>query len=340
MPPRLPPSQPLRTKDEEASPKDSRWSRIKLAFSRFFLRRIGFAHDATDMLRSAMKLGNPTKAQWPSETIPMNARIFASGFWNYSFFQFNRKFLPPFWAEEQYNPESKSFLPRSHNVLSLNQTQRNWVAIGFPGRSLEASLDMAGSLMVYPGSYTVEFATIENERIVRPQNDVQYVHLELKSSYELHIAWRDIRIIYTATAYGIHFKATGDSPLLLSIRPFNFEGPALLYKLHYNERKLQLTGDAEFSFDAPPTRVLLSNRRKGDALRRIAAQMRSPQEGDTEIFDVKDTIGLATGAFYFARASLASGKIFDRQDDALPASITQKSAEGITSHFFSNTLTA
>ncbi|MFO1470591.1 MAG: hypothetical protein U1F27_06075 [Turneriella sp.] len=125
MPTRRPPSAPLRRQTQYTLPEDGRWSRIKLSIGRFFLRRIGVPHDATDMLRSAMKLGNPTKTEWPAETLPMNSRLFASGFWNYSFFQFNRKFFPPLWAEEQYNPESVSFLPRSHNILSMNQTQRN-----------------------------------------------------------------------------------------------------------------------------------------------------------------------------------------------------------------------
>ncbi|MBV6494276.1 MAG: hypothetical protein LDLANPLL_02307 [Turneriella sp.] len=287
-----------------------------------------------------MKLGNPTKAQWPQETIPMNARVFASGFWNYSFFQFNRKFLPPYWAEKQYNPASRSFLPRSHNVLSINQTHRNWIGIGFPGRSLEASVDMAGSIMVYPGSYTVEFATLENERVLRPQSDEKNVEINLKSSYQIECKWQGITITYTATECGIEFQAKGNKPLLFSVRPFNFEGPALIYKLHYNEKKMHLTGDVDFTFNAAPSRFLLSNRQSGDALRRIAAQMRNPQEGDLEVSDIKDTTGLSTASFFFDKADTLSGHIEDHQGDILPNAFQMKSAAEIVDVFFGKTLNA
>jgi hypothetical protein len=340
---RRPPSAPLRRQNDYALPHDSRWTRIKLSIGRFFLRRIGVPHDATDMLRSAMKLGNPTKTDWPAETLPMNSRLFASGFWNYSFFQFNRKFLPPLWAEEQYNPKSDSFLPRSHNILSMNQTQRNWVAIGFPGRAIEASIDMAGGLMVFPGSYTIEFATLENGRLLRPQSGSADVKLELKAPHRIICKWRSIAIEYTATATGIEFRASGTKPLLLSVRPFNFEGPALLYKLHYNEKKKQLTGDAELAFEKAPDHSLVSDLQNGDALRRIVPRVRRLRQKQSQVragHDVKDSFGLTTAAFYFAAADRCEGTITDNVAHSIPPALAGKSARDIEEIYFTETLTA
>jgi hypothetical protein len=310
---------------------------------RFFLRRIGVPHDATDMLRSAMKLGNPTKTEWPAETLPMNARLFASGFWNYSFFQFNRKFLPPLWAEEQYNPASKSFLPRSHNILSMNQTQRNWVGIGFPGRTLEASVDMAGGIMVYPGSYTLEFATLEKGRLVRPQEKSAEVKLLLKSPDCIVCSWRGLVVEYTATENGISLQASGDKPLLVSVRPFNVEGPALLYKLHYNEKKKHLTGDADLLFEKSPDYTLLSDWKNGDALRRIVAQVRrlsSGKKARLHVHDAKDNIGLTTAAFYFSTADRCSISVTDHQHDALPSALRGRTAGEIVTEYFGQTICA
>lgn len=299
--------------------------------------------DATDMLRSAMKLGNPTKTEWPAETLPMNSRLFASGFWNYSFFQFNRKFLPPLWAEEQYNPESASFLPRSHNILSMNQTQRNWVAIGFPGRQIEASVDMAGGIMVYPGAYTLEFATYDNGRLVRPQSNAAEVKLELKAANRIVCQWRGLSVEYTATPTGIEFKASGHKPVLLSIRPFNVEGPALLYKLHYSEKKQHLTGDADFTFEKSPDHALVSDWQNGDALRRIIPRIRrlgKEKEKLREAHDAKDSIGLTTAAFYFAAADNCTGVIRDHQMEYLPAELEGKSARKIVDEYFGDMFVA
>lgn len=299
--------------------------------------------DATDMLRSAMKLGNPTKTEWPAETLPMNSRLFASGFWNYSFFQFNRKFLPPLWAEEQYNPESVSFLPRSHNILSMNQTQRNWVAIGFPGRSIEASVDMAGGIMIYPGSYTLEFATYDNGRLVRPQTKAADVKLTLKSANRIVCEWRGISVEYTASATGIEVKAAGKKPLLLSVRPFNVEGPALLYKLHYNDKKNHLTGDADFTFERSPDHALVSDWQNGDALRRIVPRIRRLARKKTELreaHDTKDSIGLTTAAFYFETADACKAEIRDHQMEYMPAPLAGKSARKIVDEYFGDMFTA
>lgn len=340
---RRPPTAPLRRQSGYAHPADGRWSRIKLSIGRFFLRRIGVPHDATDMLRSAMKLGNPTKTEWPSETLPMNSRLFASGFWNYSFFQFNRKFLPPLWAEEQYNPGSESFLPRSHNILSMNQTQRNWVGIGFPGRAIEASVDMAGSVMIFPGSYTLEFATIENGKLVRPQTKSSDVRLELKGPHKILCKWRSIAIEYTATATGISFEARGSKPVIFSVRPFNVEGPALLHKLHFNPKKNRLTGDAHLEFTKSPDHALVSDWQNGDALRRIVPRIKRIKrnvETGRETHDAKDTVGLTTGAFYFSIADRAAGEVTDHHGDHLPHALQGKSAREIQREYFGETFTA
>lgn len=335
---RIPPSAPLNRQNEYLLPHDSRWSRFKLMIARFFMRRMGVSHDATDMMRSAMKLGNPTKAEWPTETLPMNSRIFASGFWNYSFFQFNRKFLPPFWAVEQYNPKSVSFLPRSHNILALNQTQRNWIAIGFPGRSNESSIDMVGSIMVSPGSYTIEFATLEKGRLVRPADEAKDVKLTLLSSYRLRCEWRGITVEYTATETGIHLKGFGSMPLILSVRPFNFEGPALLYKLHYQEKRQHLTGDADIFFTSSPNAAFVSNWKKGDALRRISSLLKHGDDGaiDATLYhEARETIGLTSASFYFASANQCGAHIENAENDPVPAALSGKNAKAITSEFFS-----
>jgi len=336
---RRPPRAPLRHQNEYAHPIESRWGRIKLSVARFFLRRIGMPLDATDMLRSAMKLGNPTITEWPAETLPMNTRLFACGFWNYSFFQFNRKFLPPFWAQEQYNPESTSFIPRSHNILSMNQTQRNWIAIGFPGSNFEASIDMAGGIMPFPGSYTIEFATLENDKLIRPQNKSAEVELSLKSSHRIEAKWRGLTIEYKATRAGFEITARGSKPLLLSVRPFNVEGPALLYKLDYSEKKQHLTGDANLEFESAPDRSLVSNLMAGDALRRIVPQIRKAENGDNVTLEVRDTMGLSTAAFYFARADRLDAFVAtDKQQ--LPAALEGKTAAEITEEYFAEALEA
>ncbi len=269
------------------------------------------------LLRRALELGNPTATIWPSETIPMTSRLLAGGFWNYSFFQFHRHFFFPYWALRQYNPAEKSFIPRSHNVLSLNQTQRNWVSISFPGKPHEVSVDMAGAIMPEFDGFTIEFAALDEGKVVRPHDNSDEVEIEVPSPSEMVIRWKGRVIRVEARQDGMRLRAGGKKNLIISLRPFNMEGPALLYKLNYSPEKAEIGGDVSIQLKTLPQVWQLSTLETGDALAQIPAlakkkhaarekkkpfyRLRRKKIGELRTA-VRDPLGLATASFLYNSA--------------------------------------
>ena len=123
--------------------KKFQFKKIFLALGAYFFRFIGSIAKVDPLaylyIKRSLQMGNPTETIWPSETMPMVSRLLAGGLWNYSFFQFHRNYYFPYWAHRQYDPSEKSFIPRSHNVLSINQTHRK-LAIHILSRKIARSL--------------------------------------------------------------------------------------------------------------------------------------------------------------------------------------------------------
>lgn len=267
------------------------------------------------LVRKALEMGNPTETVWPSETIPMNSRLFAGGFWNYSFFQFHRQFYFPYWAHRQYNPSDKSFIPRSHNVLSINQTQRNWVSISFPGKTEEICVDMAGAVMPGIDRFTVEFASLENGHVSRPHDDTSEIEIKTLNSYTMQLEWRGRTLRIYAEQNGVSVKGEGSGNLIVSVRPFNMEGPALLHRLAYRESTRRLEGDARIRFAGDPAAWHLSDIDNGDALVQLPDYLKKKKPGssgrnhsfyrirkkrrDYIRNSARDRIGLVTAALLF-----------------------------------------
>ena len=286
-----------------------------------FFKLIKLHPQTHKILKCSFELGNPADTKWPTETIPMISRLLSVGFWNYSFFQFNRDFFFPFWASEQYNPSNKSFIPRSHNLLSMNQTHRNWVSLSFPGKKEEISLDQAAAIMPYAEAYTIEFATLEKGRVVRPHDDVSKLKFNVDKLSHIQVTWMGVDISITATPKGCKVKCAGKRNLIVSIRPFNMEGIALLGKLNYHKDKYYVDGDVDLQFTNRPTHYLLSAFNNGDALKGLAKSVKIKNDAfETKKIHrkkrknkVQDTAGVATAAFLFSSADLVEFEIDDNQ---------------------------
>ena len=81
------------------------------------------------------------------------------------------------------------------------------------------------------GSYTIEFATLHNGKLIRPYDQVDKLKLKLINPSACEIKWRGQRIYLESGINGLHIEGSGDKPLIVSFRPFNMEGPALIHKM-------------------------------------------------------------------------------------------------------------
>ncbi|RME90450.1 MAG: hypothetical protein D6767_06845 [Candidatus Hydrogenedentota bacterium] len=272
-----------------------------LRFVSWLLQKVfGISPKAAMYFFKARKLGNPTNTMIPEETLPMVTRMLGTGIWNYSFFQFHREFYFPFWAERQYDPKDPAFIPRSHNVLSINQTHRNWVAISWPGMVDEISIDPAGAIMLGADNPTVEFCLLAKKKLYRPQNHPKNIKIKKISPWQAEISFAGYILLVEATLEGaklsVHQKKNSHhkhSSVLFSLRPFNMEGPSFIHHIKLTKNN-EVKSRYSLSFSTTPKKIVLSSYKQGDALSQILHKNNSTKE-------IWDSTGMATAAFLFSK---------------------------------------
>ncbi len=309
---------------------------LKVTF--FELLRLIFKLDKSisRLVKESWKVSNPMNTIWPSETTPMVSHMLASGLWNFSFFQFHRNFYFPFWAKMQYDPNHKTFIPRSHNILSINQTQRNWVSISFPGKKHEVCIDRAMAIMPGCGTPTIEFGIFESGKLIRPHDEVEEIIYQLKRSDEIKCYWRKRTFSIKAEQNGVGIKVKGGGNLIFSVRPFNMEGPALIDKLKLSPDLRELEGEISLHFGKKPDLFHLSNHNSGDSLRMITKQISKRVSVKKKAADtgkgskkklrmqVKDPRGLSNASFFYHHTKDCQLFIKDARPLPLPKALTKK----------------
>lgn len=328
----------------------SKWAREKKYFLKYlpeytilkavsFISRFLNVHPrALLYMRRAFKLGNPSGSAFPKDTIPMTSRLIAAGLWNYSFFQFNRHFYFPYWAHRQYNPKKPAFIPRSHNILSMNQTHRNWIAISFPGKEHEVSIDMAGAIMPVFDNYSIEFAILDRGKITRPHDHPDEIKFVLPDSSTVKIYFRGRQLTITARQYGIEVKGSGKGNIILSIRPFNTEGPAIISRLSHGFNSHKIGGDVNIRFEKQPDAFQLSSYADGDALAELPRLLKKKYNRESSLSrifyrirkkrknrireHIRCGMGISTAAFLYNDIRNVKWSVKDGLNFAPPGSLT------------------
>src|SRR4029453_17051676 len=85
------------------------------------------------LLRAASRLGVPGAIPGPPDLLRAGARVLAQGYPNRFSMPLLGGWLLPRWMREQSDPSCPWFTPRSVINLMVNQTRRNWTALGIPG---------------------------------------------------------------------------------------------------------------------------------------------------------------------------------------------------------------
>jgi len=297
----------------------------------FFLEKIlglfNFHPKSLLLARKGMELTNPTSSNFPMETNAMVSKILAGGLWNYGFYQFHKEFYFPFWAHRQYNPLDTSFIPRSHNLLSINQTNRNWVSISFPGKEEEISMDAAGAIMPGNDAFTIEMAILTENGIERPHDDPTQLNVIIHSSYSMEVNWKNRKILIEDQEDGTLITGSGKGNLIFSIRPFNMENLCFINKLTFDIAELRLYGRREICMKNAPFAFHLSNLAEGDALKKIGKMIKvkknlfintehfqlKKKKWNTGSTSIKDPSGVITAAFFYEEAENIQWKVLPKK---------------------------
>ena len=304
------------------------------AFSLGFITIVlGLSKKTKKRIIRGFKMGNPANTAWPKDTLPIISRILASGVWNFSFFQFHRSFYFPLWVKMQYDPQNRSFIPRSHNILSINQVCRNWVSISFPGKTNEVCIDPAISIMPYFDSYTVEFAIFKNGELIRPHDEIKKVKMRIDKPGELKCIWRGRRINITALQNGVEVKCMGDKNIIFSIRPFNMEGPSFIDRLAMSKNLKYLGGDVKIHLRSNAYLFQLSDYLLGDSLKGLGKLIKTNLKKKhirlSEKFlrkvetQIRDRRGLANASFFYQKAGHCHFYLEDKENWLPPKELVE-----------------
>ena len=79
-----------------------------------FLKFINVPPLAIKMFKLSNEISGLNKSVLPTELIPLNSIELSRGLLNFTMIQNKVGWKLPYWAVQQYNPNSKSFIPRSH----------------------------------------------------------------------------------------------------------------------------------------------------------------------------------------------------------------------------------
>lgn len=106
-------------------------------------------------VRSIHWIGKPTAMGGSSALLDQGLWVLLSGINNILAVHTNRNWVWPLWIEEQWKPNSKSFIPTGAGILGANLSRRNWTSLGHSNSSRECMVDPVGMVTVDAHAWSV-----------------------------------------------------------------------------------------------------------------------------------------------------------------------------------------
>lgn len=196
-----------------------------------------------------------SSAQIPTELLPLAARLWSRGWFNRQTLDIRRDWVLPYWATRQLDPHDPGFIGRALQPVYINAGYRTWTALGNPESRLESIADPRGLLTPMPNEWgwsldawlAVDGQTFFPSRMDGgaitqelqehlPLVQTRYEPAGLRVNQEAFAAQDNSGQDWLIAAYTIE-NPRGDrraARLLLSLRPFNPEGAAIVHSIVFN----------------------------------------------------------------------------------------------------------
>jgi hypothetical protein len=233
--------------------------------------------------------------------------------------------LLPKWMLEQSDPACDWFVPRSVTNVMVNQTRRNWTALGVPGagHTVESMVDRWGLLTPIPGGPSLDWwvqvdgadggwmAASEQGEVVQslqgrlPVVATSYEANGLRVSSEVWMLplpdadWAAMQVVLFNIA-DLPLKGT----FCFALRPYNPEGISPIYNISFDGTTL-VADDRPGPYTWPqPQRATLSSLREGELFRRPTKDEDRPATIPHSAFHIPHSVLDPRG---FAHATLEYG---------------------------------
>ena len=272
-------------------------------------RFLNIPKNAYEFWKAYLNLGYSQKLTIPKVIFRIGAYMFLRGVLNSSIISRHLDWIWPYWVNRQFFPDSKDFTARGFSWMAINQTHRNWTAIGILGRKEEAIVDPRGLLTPVPFGWSLDVWIVIGDKIYSPSqysHVTQYLHFNLPMVNTIfEVEGVRIKIeIYSETAEGediLFVKVVSENETLtekilsvvFAIRPYNPEGISLIKTIEYlpHNKCFIVNNKLGVIFDEQPNNILCTNADDGDIAKRYFNW--------TMIYKKSCKIGLASGLAEF-----------------------------------------
>lgn len=287
----------------------------KWSFWSFILRRLSKARGFLDpviLFSSLQRFGQPSEVWVPTELLRSGAVLQARGLINSQAIQHNLDWVWPFWAERQFNPTDKAFIPRAFSISHINLTHRNWTAIGIPDFSDFPIIDPRGLVTPFFDGWSLDGwvicenfnlipsriddgvwqkLDIENKLCVFTTSKINNVNLRSRAEVKIEDGIPFCEISWKAIA---PFKAW----LVACLRPCNPEGVSFIHDIKcLNEQPgWNVNEKNNVYLSQKPFRYFYSNYACGDILEQIVLGNAKNSPTEDNLQSISCPVGMASSA--------------------------------------------
>ena len=234
---------------------------------------------AVEMFTAANQASGLGTKTLPTELIPLNSIQLSRGLLNFTILQAARDWVLPYWAEQQYDPLSASFIPRSHLGLSINVTHRNWTAVGNMECPVEPIVDPRGLVTPFRNGWSIDLWLAADDQTFFPSRADAVVQTLIDDLpiVQTGFTFSGMRVLLTSYSEkdrlfhqaeirneaGVQKHCT----VAFAIRPFNPEGISLIHDIEFNEQQacFHINNETSLYFSKPPGFVDCSTFENGDS---------------------------------------------------------------------------
>ncbi len=322
--PRMVPSVALRIRDGLPSclgsgnytmERDLRFERRMLSLLpwRFFVkhaaRRYGVLDPATVLAR-IRGFAQPSEVAEPFELLRAGIVFHARGLVNAKAIQHNLDWVWPYWVECQFNPASRSFVPRAFSFSHINLTHRNWTAVGLPDVAAYPIVDPRGLVTPLHDGWSLDFWIVtESRKRLLPsklEDDAVTQRLELEDGLQVRTRCQaDGMEIEMGTRMSgetgkppkvctnVRALAQEDGWLVVAVRPYNPEGVQFIQRivLDPSGTAFRVNDEATVELGEAPISLRMAHYAEGDVYLNLP--------GDSDQREVTCSTGMATAAALF-----------------------------------------
>lgn len=275
-------------------------------------RGYGFIDPAT-VLGRLRRFAKPSEVGEPIELLRAGVVFHARGLVNTRAIQFNLDWVWPYWVEQQFNPNSESFIPRGFSFSHINLTHRNWTAVGLPGVGHYPIVDPRGLVTPLFDGWSLDFWILDDEGALLPSRCAsaeQTLEMESGLAVRTRVESETRRLESSVT-----LEETGDSVdcvirvrassgrqqarLVVAARPCNPEGVSFIDSVEStaDHKAWFINNTDRVAFSAAPERTVFACYESGDVFGALRGEPEKQRTG------MQCEVGMATAAAVFPAGS-------------------------------------